>query len=50
MTSDLPIRAMLDLTQDLARDMPESERYRRFLHTLAELLPCDAIALLRLDG
>jgi len=50
MTSKLPLRAMLSLTQDLARDMPASERYRRFLETLAQLLPCDAIALLRLDG
>lgn len=50
MTTDLPLRAMLDLIQDLARDMPETERYRRFLETLAALLPCDAIALLRLDG
>ena len=50
MTPDLPLRAMLGLIEDLARDMPESERYRRFLETLSALLPSDAIALLRLDG
>lgn len=42
--------AVLRLTDDLTRDLPESERYRRLLEALIEVLPCDAIALLRLDG
>ncbi len=50
MTSSPILRAMLRLTDDLTRDMPEGERYQRLLETLAGLMPCDAIALLRLDG
>ncbi|HSI48046.1 MAG TPA: nitric oxide reductase transcriptional regulator NorR [Ideonella sp.] len=38
------------LVADLAREMPETERYRRLLHGLRQLIPCDAIALLRLEG
>lgn len=50
MTANPILDAVLRLTDDLTRDLPESERYRRLLETLAGLLPCDAIALLRLDG
>jgi anaerobic nitric oxide reductase transcription regulator len=38
------------LVADLARDLPEAERYRRLLETLRVLLPCDATAMLRLEG
>ncbi len=47
-------RAMLDaltpLVLDLARDLPDDERYRRLLSSLRTLFPGDAAALLRLDG
>ena len=42
--------ALVPLVADLARDLPERERYRRLLETLRVVLPSDAAALLRLDG
>lgn len=50
MTTNPVLHAVLALTGDLTRDLPAAERYGRLLDTLAGLLPCDAIALLRLDG
>lgn len=41
---------LLTLLDDLARDMPTEERYRRLLDACHAVLPCDAIALLRLEG
>jgi anaerobic nitric oxide reductase transcription regulator len=38
------------LVADLSRELPEGERYRRLLEAMRALLPCDAAALLRLDG
>ena len=50
MTAKSLLTTLLPLVADLSRDLPESERYRRLLHALRALLPCDAAALLRLDG
>ncbi len=50
MTSSPLLEALLPLTADLAREVPEAERYRRMLQALRRLLPCDAVALLQLDG
>mgnify|MGYP001952212993 FL=1 len=50
MTSSPLLVALLPLVDDLSRDLPESERYRRLLAALRQLFPCDAVALLRLDG
>ncbi|MGJ7609721.1 MULTISPECIES: nitric oxide reductase transcriptional regulator NorR [unclassified Variovorax] len=44
------LTALLPLMADLAQDLPEAERHRRLLETLRVLLPCDAAAMLRLDG
>lgn len=44
------LQALVPLVDDLARDMPDSERYRRLLQAVRALMPCDAAALLRLDG
>jgi anaerobic nitric oxide reductase transcription regulator len=41
--------ALIPLVEDLSRDVPERERYRRLLTTLRTLFPGDAAALLRLD-
>lgn len=49
MTTNPLLRALLPLVDDLARDLPESERYRRLLEALRQWMPCDAVALLRLD-
>lgn len=51
MTSSLPtLDALLPLVDDLSKDLPEAERYRRLLDALRSLVPCDASALLRLVG
>src|SRR3954468_7365030 len=51
MTLALPtLDALLPLVDDLSRDLPEAERYRRLLDALRTLVPCDASALLRLEG
>lgn len=50
MTSRVLLDALVPLIEDLSRDMPEAERYRRLLSTLRALFPGDAAALLRLDG
>lgn len=43
------LEAAIHIVADLSRSMEEAERYRRLLEALALLLPCDAIALLRLE-
>ena len=50
MTVEPLLTALLPLVTDLSVDLPETERYRRLLGALRDLLPCDAAALLRLDG
>ncbi len=50
MTAKSLLTALLPLVADLSRDLPEGERYRRLLQALRAVLPCDAAALLRLDG
>ena len=42
--------ALLPLVMDLAHDLPAELRYQRLLAALCRLLPCDAAALLRLEG
>jgi anaerobic nitric oxide reductase transcription regulator len=44
------LKALVPLVDDLSREMPDGERYRRLLEAVRALLPCDATALLRLDG
>ncbi len=44
------LQALVPLVDDLSRELPDSERYRRLLEAVRALLPCDAAALLRLDG
>ncbi len=49
--SDTVLLAILaPLIADLADELPASLRYQRLLEALQRLLPCDAVALLRLDG
>jgi len=43
--------ALVPLIHDLARDdLSDEQRYQRLLEAVRNLLPCDAIALLRLEG
>jgi len=50
MTTPSLLQTLIPLVTDLSRDLPEPERYRRLLGALRGLLPCDATALLRLEG
>ncbi|KAF1052023.1 MAG: Nitric oxide reductase transcription regulator NorR2 [Stenotrophomonas maltophilia] len=50
MTSNPLLTALLPLVDDLARELPDDERYRRLLEALRHWVPCDASAILRLDG
>lgn len=50
MTANPLLQALLPLVDDLSRELSEEERYRRLLSALRTLIPCDAIALLRLEG
>jgi anaerobic nitric oxide reductase transcription regulator len=50
MTAHPLLQTLIPLVSDLSRELPERERYRRLLEALRGLLPCDATALLRLDG
>ncbi|QDF98508.1 nitric oxide reductase transcription regulator [Azoarcus sp. DD4] len=50
MTTNPLLFTLIPLVDDLARELPEQERYRRLLEALRTLLPCDATALLRLEG
>ena len=38
------MQAMVSLVDDLSRELPDSERYRRLLVSMRALLPCDAAA------
>ncbi|NDZ18520.1 nitric oxide reductase transcriptional regulator NorR [Variovorax sp. WS11] len=50
MTTTHPLlQAIIPLVADIARELPSAERYRRLLQALRVLLPCDAVALLRLE-
>nr|NOY04214.1 nitric oxide reductase transcriptional regulator NorR [Gammaproteobacteria bacterium] len=50
MTTKPLLTTLLPLVSDLSRELPDQERYRRLLQAMRSLLPCDAAALLRLDG
>jgi anaerobic nitric oxide reductase transcription regulator len=50
MTAQSVLGALTPLVQDLSREVPDHERYRRLLSSLRSLFPGDAAALLRLDG
>lgn len=50
MTPHQWLEPLVPLVADLSQDLPESERYRRLLGALRALFPCDATALLQLQG
>ena len=49
-TTSTLLAALVPLVADLSQELPERERYRRLLQAVRALFPCDAVALLRLDG
>lgn len=50
MTANPLLQTLIPLVADLSRELDDGERYRRLLAALRQLFPCDAVALLRLDG
>lgn len=44
------LRALSDIVADLSRDLPVEARFKRLLDALMTCFPCDATALLQLDG
>jgi anaerobic nitric oxide reductase transcription regulator len=50
MTSKALLDALIPLVDDLSRELSDAERYQRLLGSMRALFPCDAAALLRLDG
>jgi anaerobic nitric oxide reductase transcription regulator len=50
MTSKVLLDALIPLVADLSSELSERERYRRLLDAMRALFPCDATALLRLEG
>jgi anaerobic nitric oxide reductase transcription regulator len=50
MTPKIFLDALIPLVADLSHALTERERYRRLLDALRALFPCDAAALLRLEG
>ena len=41
---------LTSIVADLSRDLPATQRYRNLLEALLKLFPCDASALLKLEG
>ncbi|MBK9427009.1 MAG: nitric oxide reductase transcriptional regulator NorR [Gammaproteobacteria bacterium] len=50
MTSSAVLATFVRLIGTLPRELPPPERYQHLLGALRELFPCNAVALLRLDG
>jgi len=42
--------SLIAIVADLSRDLPVSKRYRRLLEAMLRIFPCDAAALLQLEG
>ncbi|WP_421869056.1 nitric oxide reductase transcriptional regulator NorR [Motiliproteus sp.] len=49
MTSNF-FRTLTTIVADLSRDIPAEQRYRQLLDAIVGLFPCDAAALLKLEG
>ena len=49
-TSISTLEALAPLVAELAQPLPAAERYQRLLQTMQAIVPCDAVALLQLDG
>lgn len=50
MTTKAISEVMLEVLADLSRDLFPEQRYTRLLQALSQVFPCDAAALLRLQG
>ncbi|MCB1662004.1 MAG: nitric oxide reductase transcriptional regulator NorR [Pseudomonadales bacterium] len=50
MTTYLFSQNLISIVADLSRDIPDEIRYKRLLDAMQSIFPCDAAALLELDG
>ncbi len=50
MTTAAFSEGLISIVADLSRDLPAEQRYQRLLAALQQSFPCDAAALLQLDG
>ena len=50
MTSSSFCNALTSIVADLSRDLPSEHRYKRLLEAMQRSFPCDAAALLKLEG
>ncbi|MDT8429674.1 MAG: nitric oxide reductase transcriptional regulator NorR [Pseudomonadales bacterium] len=50
MTTSGPLASLSDIVADLSRELPPKARFQRLLEALMNSFPCDATALLQLDG
>lgn len=50
MTSSTWLNSLVSLMADLPQEIPEAERYQRLLRAVRTWFPCDAVALLKLEG
>jgi len=50
MTTQHFFDALTSIVADLSRDLPAEQRYQRLLETMLRIFPCDAAALLKLEG
>lgn len=50
MTTSVFFESVIKIVSDLARDVPDKERYQNLLNAVQRIFPCDAAALLRLEG
>jgi anaerobic nitric oxide reductase transcription regulator len=50
MTTSSWLKTLTSLVVDLPQQLPESERFRRLLQAVRQIFPCDATALLHLEG
>ena len=50
MTTDATLTTLADIVADLSRELPADARFRRLLDAIMDHFPCDATALLKLEG
>lgn len=50
MTTPVFFESLTSIVEDLSRELPVERRYRNLLSAMQRIFPCDAAALLQLDG
>lgn len=50
MTTDRYSNALISIVTDISSDLPAEDRYQRLLDVMLSIFPCDAAALLQLEG